>query len=147
MYRRILVPTDGSACSDEAVAHALAIAKAMGSAVVFLFVMDTLRTWREGVVNGAEALQLLAAEGRTILDRAADAAVSAGVGAHGELVEGTAADVIVRRSADFNLIVMGSHGRGLLERLTVGSVTESVLHRVTCPLLVVRRDHVAHTPG
>ncbi len=35
MYVRILVPTDGSACSDEAIAHGVAIAKAMGSAVSF----------------------------------------------------------------------------------------------------------------
>jgi nucleotide-binding universal stress UspA family protein len=147
MYLRILVPSDGSACSDEAVAHAVAIAKAMGSAVVFLFVMDTLRAWREGVVNGAEALQALTDQGRVVLDRAQEAAFDAGVGARGELVEGTAADVIVRRSSDFDLVVMGSHGKGILERLTVGSVTAAVLHRITGPLLIVRRGHPAQAPG
>ena len=57
MYNRILIPTDGSACSDAAIAHGLAVAKAMGSGLVFLFVMDTLSTWREGLVNTADALE------------------------------------------------------------------------------------------
>jgi nucleotide-binding universal stress UspA family protein len=56
-YVRILVPIDGSACSDEAIAHGVAIARAMGSAVVFLYVMDTLSSQHEGVVTMAEALR------------------------------------------------------------------------------------------
>jgi nucleotide-binding universal stress UspA family protein len=147
MYLRIVVATDGSACSDECAVHAVAIAKVMGLAVVFLFVMDTLRGWHEGVVNTTEALQTLTIQGRSTLDRAEEAAFNAGVGARGELVEGTAVDVIVHRSADFDLVVMGSRGKGLLERLTVGSVTEAVLHRIGRPLLVVRRDNVAQVSG
>ena len=147
MYLRILVPTDGSACGDEAIAHSLEIAKAMGSAVVFLFVMDTLSAWREGVVSMAEALQALTAQGRAILARAEETAFNAGVGVDGELVEGTPADVIVRRSADFDLVVMGSHGKGLLKRLTVGSVTQAVLHRITRPVLVIRCRQEAPLPA
>jgi nucleotide-binding universal stress UspA family protein len=138
MYARILVPTDGSVCSDLAIAHAVAIAKAMGATVVFLFVMDTLTARQEGVVNMAEALEALTAEGRVHLDRAEQIAADAGVHAAGQLVEGSPAEVIVRRSADFHLVVMGSHGKGILKRLTAGSVTQAVLHRVTCPLLIVR---------
>jgi nucleotide-binding universal stress UspA family protein len=138
MYVRILVPTDGSACSDEAIAHGVAIAKAMGSAVVFLYVMDTLSAWREGVVNIAEALRVLKAEGQGMLDHAEATATKAGVRAAGELVEGSPAEVIVRCSTDFDLAVMGSHGKGILKRLTVGSVTQDVMHRIARPLLVVR---------
>jgi nucleotide-binding universal stress UspA family protein len=141
MYARILVPTDGSDCSDEAIAHGLAIAKAMGAAVVFLFVMDTLRARQEGVVNMAEALEALTVEGRTLLDRAEQVATRAGVRASGQLLEGTPAEVIVRRSADFQLVVMGSHGKGILRRLATGSVTEAVLHRIMRPLLIVRSVH------
>ena len=139
MYAHILVPIDGSACSDAAVAHALAIAKAMGSTVVFLFVMDTLSARQEGVVNVQEARVALAARGRPILDAAKEAAVAAGVRAEGELVEGVPADVIAQRGADFDLVVMGSHGKGLWKRLTVGSVTQAVLHQLSRPVLVVRK--------
>ncbi len=48
MYSKILVPIDGSECSREAIAHGIAIAKAMGSRLVFLFVVDTFRGWGEG---------------------------------------------------------------------------------------------------
>ena len=67
MYAQILVPTDGSACSDEAVAHAVAIAKAMGAEIDFLFVMDALGARQEGVVNIAEAREALTARGGAIL--------------------------------------------------------------------------------
>ena len=138
MYARVLVPTDGSACSDEATGHGIAIAKAMGADVVFLFVMDTLSARHEGVVNMAEARRALTAEGWSIVGRAERGATDAGVRASGRLIEGSPADVIVQVSAGFDLVVMGSHGKGLLKRLTAGSVTEDVLHRITRPLLVVR---------
>jgi nucleotide-binding universal stress UspA family protein len=139
MYRRILVPTDGSPCSDLAVSHGVAIARAMGSSVVFVFVMDTLSGYREGVVTVAQARATLTAEGQAIIDRAVTTATEAGVRADGELLEGTPAEEITKRSVEFDLVVMGSHGKGLLKRLTVGSVTMSVLHGVTRPLLLVRR--------
>ncbi len=137
MYARILVPTDGSDCSEEAIEHGLAIAKSMGAAVVFLFVMDTLSARQEGIVNMAEALEALTVEGRTLLDRAEQVATRVGVRASAQLHEGTPAEVIVRRSTDFQLVVMGSHGKGILRRLATGSVTEAVLHRITRPLLIV----------
>ena len=138
MYAQVLVPTDGSACSDEAVAHGVAIAKAMGAAIVFLFVMDALGARREGVVNIAEAREALTARGGAILNRAEQTAIGAGVPVRAELVEGSPADVIVHRAADFDLVVMGSHGKGILKWLATGSVTQAVLHRVSRPLLVVR---------
>jgi nucleotide-binding universal stress UspA family protein len=138
MYRRILVPIDGSPCSDLVVSHGLAIARAMGGAVMFLFVMDTLSAYHEGVVSVADARDALTVEGRGIVGRALNAAQDAGVGAECELVEGTPAEVIAQRAAYFDLVVMGSHGKGFFKRITMGSVTEAVLHRVTRPLLVVR---------
>lgn len=138
MYERILVPIDGSACSADATTHGVAIAKAMGAAIVFLFVMDGLRARHEGVVNMAEALQALTAQGRMLLDAAERTAADACVQSAGELVEGTPADAIVQRSADFDLVVMGSHGKGILRRLAVGSVTQAVLHRINRPVLIIR---------
>ncbi len=100
--------------------------------------MDTLSTRREGVVNMAEALKALKAQGQAIVDHAEATATKAGVSATGELVEGSPAEVIVQSSTDFDLVVMGSHGKGIFKRLTVGSVTQAVMHRIARPLLVVR---------
>ena len=53
-------------------------------------------------------------------------------------VEGTTVDEIVRRALEFDLVVVGSHGKGILKQIFVGSVAAAVLQRVTCPVLVVR---------
>jgi nucleotide-binding universal stress UspA family protein len=138
MYTRILVPTDGSACSDRAVEHAVMIAKAMGALVTFVFVMDTMSTRQEGVVNVEEAGVALAARGRPILERAENVARAAGVRGEGALVEGTFVDAIAETARSCDLIVMGTHGSGFWKRLTLGSNTQAVLDRLFLPVLVVR---------
>ncbi|PYV32344.1 MAG: hypothetical protein DMG22_13620 [Acidobacteria bacterium] len=62
------------------------------------------------------------------------------------LVPESILDFSVRENVD--LIVMGTHGRQGLDRLTMGSVTEKVLRRSRCPVLAVRKpshDFVAPT--
>jgi nucleotide-binding universal stress UspA family protein len=56
--------------------------------------------------------------------------------------EGDAADVICKEAADrgADVIVVGTHGRTGLKRLFLGSVSEHVVRRAPCPVLVVRLD-------
>ena len=138
MYQRILIPTDGSACAEEAIAHGLQLARSLESQVVFLFVMNTVPLIREGVVNFEEALELARGEGRRVMDRALLAAGEARVRADGLLLEGNPYEVIVEESRAFDAVVMGSHGKSVLRRVLLGSVTEAVLSRLPCPLIVVR---------
>jgi nucleotide-binding universal stress UspA family protein len=145
MYTRILVPLDGTACSYEAMTHAIAIAKAMRSSIVFFYAMDTSTEYREGVVSMAGALDKLSAQGEVLVERARKIAADSGVHATGELLEGSPAEAITQRATDFDLVVMGSHGKGLFKRFAVGSVTEAVLHRITGPLLIVRCRHADST--
>ncbi len=135
MYRRILVPIDGSTCSERAARHAVALAKTERSSITFLFVMDTLRNYHEGVMT--DVLQTLTEEGKRSLASVQRVAADAGVPADVELTEGDPADAILCRAEDFDLTVMGSHGKGLWKQLTIGSVTQSVLRRATRPLLLV----------
>lgn len=46
--------------------------------------------------------------------------------------------VTFAKSKKFDLIVMGAHGRGDWDKLILGSITDSVAHRVRCPVLIVR---------
>ncbi len=135
MYARILIPIDGRACSDHATAHAVALARAVASRLFFLFVMDATSIWHEGALD--EIVESLTAQGRAAIARAEKVAFDAGVRAESELVEGDPADVIVRHAPDFDLVLMGSYGDGFWKRLTFGSVTQTVLHRIATPMLVV----------
>lgn len=138
VYERILVPTDGSACSDQAVEQGVQLAASLGSTITFLFVMDTIPVVQEGVVEANEALNALHAQGRDIIERARVVARGAGVPSEELLIAGRAADEIARASDSFDLVVMGSHGKGLLQRVIAGSVTEGVLRRIARPLLVIQ---------
>ena len=62
-----------------------------------------------------------------------------GLDATALLVEGAAAELIVEQAAklDVDMIIVGSHGHGAMRQLLLGSVSEGVLHRSKCPVLVV----------
>jgi nucleotide-binding universal stress UspA family protein len=54
-------------------------------------------------------------------------------------VEGEAAETMLKEASklDADIIVVGSHGRGTMYQVLVGSVSEGVIHRSECPVLVV----------
>jgi nucleotide-binding universal stress UspA family protein len=54
------------------------------------------------------------------------------------IVRDRPARVLVDQSADAQLIVVGSHGRGGVAGLLLGSVGHAVLHRADCPVAIVR---------
>lgn len=62
-----------------------------------------------------------------------------GVDAHAMLLKGEAADLILEKAEDLDveIIVMGSHGHGLLRKVLLGSVTEAVLRKAFCSVLIV----------
>src|ERR1700693_968829 len=73
-------------------------------------------------------------------------------GIHPDMVvqEGIPTDAILNfaQANDVNLIVMGTHGRRGVDRITMGSVTERVLRKARCPVLVVRKPaHDFVKPG
>ncbi|MEA3243534.1 MAG: universal stress protein, partial [Pseudomonadota bacterium] len=55
------------------------------------------------------------------------------------LVHGATAETILKKASelDVDMIVVGSHGRGAMYQLLVGSVSEGILHNSRCPVLVV----------
>jgi nucleotide-binding universal stress UspA family protein len=78
-------------------------------------------------------------EKRKELQNEADKLKNFGIDAKALLVQGAAIEVILDEASKLktDLIVVGSHGHGAVYHLMVGSVSEGVLHRSTCPVLVV----------
>lgn len=64
---------------------------------------------------------------------------TAGLDATALLVEGAAAETILKEASklDADMIVIGSHGRGRMHQLLLGSVSEGIVHKSACPILVI----------
>ena len=144
MFKHILVPVDGSKTSMLAVSKAAGLAKAFGSVVTVVYVIDPYPFTGVGAdfaYGQAQYLSAATAEANTALDAAKMAMLDAGVQANTVVGEGHAVQEGISRaleSTGADLLVMGSHGRRGIEKLVLGSVTQRVLGLVRVPVLVVR---------
>lgn len=145
MFRKILVPIDGSATSRKGLERAIALAKNQKARLRLLHVVDEhgVIQGMEPTVNVGDLLEGLVAEGRKLLAAAAATVKKHGVKADTvfyEVIVGRVADRIVREAARWHadVIVMGTHGRRGLGRLVLGSDAENVLRQTPVPVLLVR---------
>jgi nucleotide-binding universal stress UspA family protein len=140
MYDTILVPTDGSDASMEAVDEAVELAGRLGGTVHVLSVVEQAQ-YAPMNTPSPDFVDSLEANAREALDRAVDRAEAAGAeGVEGTVEAGTAHEAIVSYvdEADVDLVVMGTHGRTGLDRVLLGSVTEKVVRLSPVPVLTVR---------
>jgi nucleotide-binding universal stress UspA family protein len=151
MFRKIVVPLDGSLCADEAFNVALKLAKSESAELAFCSIVDPLTV--VGTLPpqaSAELVREQEFEAHQLIEHAVAKAGRAGIVAGGEMRLGQPADEILRFAKEQNAgtIVMGTHGRSGLKRLFVGSVAESVLHHSPCPVIMVRHgaSHVHVAP-
>ncbi|PSP81465.1 stress response protein [Halobacteriales archaeon QS_1_68_20] len=141
MYGRILVPTDGSPEVERAVDHAVDLAAAHGATVHAVYVVNTASYTTLPMESAWEGVgEMLREDGEAALQRVREKAATAGVDAETRLVEGSPSREIVRYAENENcdLVVMGTHGRGGIDRLLLGSVAERVVRSSKVPVLTVR---------
>ncbi|WP_129774893.1 universal stress protein [Peristeroidobacter soli] len=145
MYKKILVAVDGSVTSLSGLNEAIRLAKATGSRLLLVHVLNTLILETE--IASTAYYQALAEEirssGLKILEHAAMVARDAGVPFEQQMVEKIGAHAwkeIVAQASDSGaeLIVLGTHGRRGLKRLILGSDAELVLRHAPVPVLMVR---------
>jgi len=144
MYKHILIPTDGSALSQAAVAYGVSLAKSVGAKVTIMTVSTPFRTFAIEVMPTTTAEQYAkqaAVVATRYLDAAKEVALAAGVSCdtvHVELDQPYLAiiDTAAKKSCD--LIVMASHGRRGVAAVVLGSETNKVLTHSGIPVLVVR---------
>ena len=145
MYKQLLVPVDGSEPSMLGLAEAIKIAKSDGSKLHLVHVVDELVPF--GVETPAKFIEefadALRAQGKQVLAKAERMVLEHALQADTILLEtigGRAADHIVEhaKQCKADLIVMGTHGRRGLRRLTLGSDAELVVRTSPVPVLLVR---------
>lgn len=143
MFKKILVPTDGSEPSAKAQGVAVGLAKAFNVPVVAIYVIEPLPyvgLAEIGVPDLSEYTDAARAEGKKALAAVEAVCQSQGVAFEGVLAESPNVDQgIMTQAASHgcDLIVMGTHGRRGLNRLLMGSVARSVLSESKVPVLVV----------
>jgi nucleotide-binding universal stress UspA family protein len=144
MYRRILVPIDGSDTSNRGLTEAIALAKDQRATLKLLHVIDESFVVfdRSGVLSG-NLLEDLGERGEQILTAAKELAGRNDLSAEALLLKtqrARVADVILNEARAWraDLIVMGTRGRRGFSQLTLGSDAAAVLHDAPVPVLMVR---------
>ncbi|HWT18035.1 nucleotide-binding universal stress UspA family protein [Variovorax beijingensis] len=148
MYKRILVPTDGSSLSEQAVATAIDLALLAGAELVSVTVAHLQPYgYFEGsmVLNQREieaSQEQVEQSAQRLVDAVRNAAVARGVRSAQAIVmkSNQVAEAIIAtaKNQECDLIVMASHGRRSLARLLMGSETLHVLTHSHIPVLVLR---------
>jgi len=147
MFKRILIPTDGSKIAEKAVKAGIRFAKEIGAGVVGYYAIEPVQAYyynegamidgrliaefdRQSKANGEKTLAAMAALAkarRVRFDSLCDR-------------PNTAYDGIIRaaRRKKCDVIFMASHGRSGLAKLVIGSVTQKVLAQSKIPVVVYR---------
>lgn len=140
MYHRMLIPLDGSPCSEQAAEVGLALAGRLGATVWLTYVAyvgpedgpqsDPQTEWAHTELH----------LGETLLEHWARVAQTRGLTAQTRVERGRIPGAILRVAdeAGCDLLVMGTHGRSGAGRLLLGSVAEAVIRHAQVPVLLVR---------
>jgi nucleotide-binding universal stress UspA family protein len=144
MYRRILVPVDGSDTSNKALINALQLARDAGGRVLLVHALDEL-VYLTGFEYSVDTIKIAREQATRVLDDAKAVAQSAGVAYEQRLIEspGTRLGDCIAAEArqwEADLIVLGTHGRRGVGRVLLGSGAEQIIRNAPVPVLVVRGD-------
>ena len=158
MYKRILVPLDGSHRAESVIAHVQQLAGFYQAEVILLQVFELphrtdlskheLDQYDALPKQTVADLQEQVETAEAYLHTVAAQLSASGVEAHGRVAYGPIASTIMKTAEqeDADLIAMASHGCGGLQGVYYGSVAAGVLQRVDRPLLIVRSDPNGEEP-
>ena len=146
--KRILVATDGSVSSTEAVQFGVELAAEHAAELIFVHVvpvLDVVPATGFGI-GGAFPHEVTKVD-RSLLDDAAAVAMEHGVVSTTALVRGDTVEEILGYADlhDVDVIVVGSRGQGAVAATLLGSVSRAVLRESRRPVVVVRAGALVHT--
>ena len=141
-FKNILVPYDGSSCSNRAFKISLELAKKHRASIKIVTCIQA--TQKIGLMSIGYDNSVFVKHKKAVkkdllkLEKIAD---KVGIKSNGTII---VAQSIVKpilsfaKSRKIDLIVMGSHGRTSLDKLFLGSVANGVLNRAPCPILIIK---------
>ncbi|AEG93689.1 universal stress protein [Ramlibacter tataouinensis] len=146
MFKRILVPLDGSEPSQHALAIAIGLARANAGQLRLIHMIDHATYLAGYDPSGGSSAQLFGAlqdSARQIVAGAEASARQEGVAADGVVVDGLGVrlgDAVAKAASEWgaDLIVVGTHGRRGPSRLLLGSGAEQIIRLSPMPVLVTR---------
>jgi nucleotide-binding universal stress UspA family protein len=144
-FENILVPIDGSETSYAAIDKAIEFAKGFNSKITVVQVLTLDPYIAAEYISTSQTNELIERAKGFLLKSLEDAKAKfaeQGVNVETRLLEGQMIHREITRAADeinADLIIIGSHGRTGLQKLFLGSVTQSVLTEGTTPVLVIRK--------
>lgn len=143
MFKRILLPTDGSEVSLHGVKLGIELAKSCGASVFALHIIEPFHTisYAAEMITATQAAYMEGAVGRAehYLAEVAELAAKAGVPCEsGHVIGDPPSEWIVQEAQhrQCDLIAMASHGRRGFNKLLLGSETQKVLQTSPVPVLV-----------
>ena len=143
MYKRILVPVDGSPTSVRGLDEALKLARLTGASIRLVHVLDQL-VFVGGDTYTVDVFGILKEAGERIMqEMKARAVATKGIEVStfvSDVLPGRVCDVVLEQAKAFDadLIVVGTHGRRGVGRLLVGSDAEQIVRHAAVPVLLVR---------
>lgn len=146
MYKKILVPVDGSPTSVCGLGEAIRLAKNQGATLRLVHVVDEFllsSSYMPVVVDNTAYLKAVREGGQEVLKKMQAETSGHGLTVESELLEtvgGRPSDLIVKAATQWgaDLIVMGTHGRRGMRRLLIGSDAALVISSSPVPVLLVR---------
>jgi nucleotide-binding universal stress UspA family protein len=145
VYKRIVVPLDGSNLAEQALEQAKELSRKVGSPLHLIRVVDTYRTQSLPATGMALDYSMLAElaeeeieDAKTYLEQKVKQLSDEGLDVTGDVLHGPIARQIVAAANKDDVIVMSSHGRTGIKRWFLGSVAEEVMRHAECPVLLHR---------
>lgn len=154
MYKKLLVPLDGSRLGNKAITHASEVAQKFGSTVTLLQVVKPVSPISLGEpvgVDGSYAAEIMLEtaavqekrnleSARRYLKQQLKKLTAKGINGSYDIVIGSPSEAIIKycKKNKIDLVVMTTHGRSGIKRAFMGSVAEAVIRDKGVPVLAIR---------
>jgi len=149
MYNKILVPLDCSKYAETSLKVAIEIAKKFNSSLSLVHVVSSRKEYSRSGITGKIRVKCSLNEVtdkdipkicNALLDTSRNTVTAEGVSVNTILKEGKVVEEILNiiKEGEFDLVVMGSRGQGLIKELFLGSVSKGVIQEAICPVLLTR---------